>query len=296
MAGFPRVERRMTSPFVIFFLVFFSIIITAHAGLTAQSRSLALAVKGPFDKSSHVDRRQYFQTRREKYDEKEDYFEDGDRSDHNQEEEGQGEEDMNEYDDDREDRSKWENHKEDNYDDDDDDDDHTSSSIVGKSSSTTSSSYSTASPTWSASWAPSSSSSSMPSLSVPSASAPLVIPSPQPTLTPQRISLLTSQVIKARQRAVDASHSQDNDPSSVSFSWLSPHPGDAFQAGQEVSLQWSSATQASIANYQLRLCVLKSTIDLQQAQNGAFDTSACGLAIPINSSLVPNGLAWQVSL
>lgn len=135
----------------------------------------------------------------------------------------------------------------------------------------------------------------MPSVNVPSVGVPLAVPSPQPTLTPQRVSLLTSQVIKARQRAVDASHSQINPISSPSI-WLSPHPGDAFQTGQEISLQWSSAPSIATADYQLRLCILKNTVDLQQAQAGSFDQGACGLAIPVNSSLVPSGLGWQISL
>jgi hypothetical protein len=119
----------------------------------------------------------------------------------------------------------------------------------------------------------------------------------QPTMTPQRVNLLSDQVVRARQRALDAA--RNDVASSTAFpSWQSPHPGDAFAAGDQIQMLWSDGFNPSSASYsfQLRICVLRASMDIQNARSGSFGDGACGLAVNVNSSVAASGAGWQVAL
>jgi hypothetical protein len=138
---------------------------------------------------------------------------------------------------------------------------------------------------------------SSPSWSLPYAASPtpsnLAPPAPlataQPSISPEKAALITSQAIKARQRAVDAL------PSIITTTWLSPQLGEAFATGDEIVLQWKSPSAAA-SHFRLRLCVLKSTADLDRAQSGAFSNGACGVAVEVDSSLALSGAGLQIAL
>ncbi|UZJ55357.1 hypothetical protein CBS101457_004677 [Exobasidium rhododendri] len=126
---------------------------------------------------------------------------------------------------------------------------------------------------------------------------PASAPASEPTLAPQRVSLITNQVIKARQRAVEASHStadMSDDPSSASLAWKSPQPGDAFAAGDEIMLHWTLPSSTG-PSFQLRLCVLRASKDLQSAHSGSFGDGACGTGIQVNNSSPADETAGKVS-
>ena len=118
----------------------------------------------------------------------------------------------------------------------------------------------------------------------------------QPTLTPQRLSLLNGQVTKARQRAVDANRMLlSANEASPALTWVSPRAGDAFAGGDQIDLHWDAQTWTA-SYFQLRLCVMRATMDLLNAQGGTFGDGACGTAVEANSSSSSSGVGWQVSL
>lgn len=130
-----------------------------------------------------------------------------------------------------------------------------------------------------------------------SSSSSPAIPRPQPTLTPERIVLLTSQAVKAKQRAIEADQfsSASNTGAAGTLLWLTPRPGDTYTTGDQISLQWNTPFWATLS-VQLRLCVLKTTADLQGAHGGTFADGACGMAVGANSSQSASGTGWQVTL
>lgn len=118
----------------------------------------------------------------------------------------------------------------------------------------------------------------------------------QPTLTPYRLSLLNGQVAKARQRAVDANRMLLSAKGALSaLTWVSPRAGDAFAGGDQIDLHWDAQTWTA-SYFQLRLCVMRATMDLLNAQEGTFGDGACGTAVEANSSPSSGGIGWQVSL
>jgi hypothetical protein len=125
----------------------------------------------------------------------------------------------------------------------------------------------------------------------------LPTPTPEPNLAPQRVSLLTSQVVKAKQRAIEAfqSGALSGDTSVASTTWSSPRPGDAFTVGDRISLLWNSLAP-SLPAFQLRLCILRAAKDLQDAHSSLFGDGACGAPIIVNGSASSSVNGWQVSL
>jgi hypothetical protein len=202
-------------------------------------------------------------------------YNDNDHNEHNDEDDG-----------DHQDNEKW--HDDDGSNDKDDGDDDQTFSSSHKQTSTKTSWSKDSSTTYVT--ISESNGNTVPTLSIGPALVPSTpIASPSATLSPEKASLISSQVIKARQRALDASSS------STALTWLSPRSGDAFAAGNVISIRWSTQS-ASDSQFQLRLCVLKSTTDLNDAQNGLFGNGACGSAVDADSTLTPDGSAYQVSL
>jgi len=123
------------------------------------------------------------------------------------------------------------------------------------------------------------------------------LPFTQPTLTPQRATLITDQLVKAKQRALEASRigATSSETSLATLSWISPRPGDAFAAGDQITLGWNTPSP-SLLTFQLRLCVLRTSMDLKGAQSGSFSDGSCGLAVNANSTLASDSGGWSVSL
>lgn len=125
---------------------------------------------------------------------------------------------------------------------------------------------------------------------------PMSMPTPSAALSPERISLISGQVIKARQRAIDSS--KVNSAGSSSSSWQLPRAGDGYTAGQQVTLQWASSSSIQqTTSMNLRLCLLRNDNDLQSAESGSLNVNqACGTAVAISCTASADGRNTLLSL